>query len=95
MDDVVYEVNLFYEWEYTAWGHRKRNYEYPTVISARQQKFFKGTLAQIKATMIAHAKGQGRQKVSVAWEGEDTIERDAVKIMNVRQATLWSELEDF
>lgn len=95
MEDDVYNTTLLFEWEYQVSGYRKRNEEHPRTITGRQQKFFKGTLTEIKTQMVETVRQQGRQQVAQWLDWEDKIQNETIKLFNIRQATLWSELEDF
>jgi hypothetical protein len=36
-----------------------------------------------------------RKEVDDWWDWEDEIDREAVQLYNIREATIWSSIEDF
>ena len=103
------QVTLLFEWTYKAYGeHHKKCFEYPATLSGRSQKTFTYDTAdqvseqftRIKAEMVLYVKESNRDSVRNYWESEygyedEEISRETVKIFNVREATKWSDLDDY
>lgn len=89
----------------------KRNYEYPREIKGRSKMTFpidstktrEEQLLAIKNEMVAYVKKTNYQDIMDMFyrrddadeDEKETIGRDYVKIYNVREATQWTDLEDF
>lgn len=95
MSEQIYKTTLLFEWEYKVWGKRKRNYELPRYITGRHRMQVEGTLEQIKDEIVQEIKDYCRKEVDDWYDWEDEIDREAVKLYHIREATIWSSLEDF
>lgn len=95
MSQQIYKATLLFDWEYKVWGKRKRNYEHPRYIHGRHRMQVEGTLEQIKDELVQVIKDHCRKLVDDWWDWEDEIDRESVKLYNIREATLWSSIEDF
>jgi hypothetical protein len=102
-------VTLLFEWTYKAYGeHHKKCFEYPATLTGRSKKTFifdpvhplSEQLHIIKHSMIEFVKESNRDLVRKYWESEygyedEEISSESVKLFNVREATKWSDLDDY
>lgn len=99
-------VTLIYDWAYKVHGkHVKRNYEYPVEIKGRSRQTFgydpsKTTEEQdkeIKEKMKEDLILYYRQKAIDEFERpeDEEVDYEEFKFYNIREATRWSDLEDF
>ena len=95
MSEQIYKATLLFDWEYKVWGKRKRNYEHPRYIHGKHLMKVEGTLKQIKDELVQDIKDYCRKQVDDWWDWEDEIDGEAVQLYNIREATIWSSLEDF
>lgn len=93
MTEPIYNTTLLFDWEYTVWGHRKRNYEHPQSIKGRHTMKVSGSMKEIEKAMIKCIRDHCRKKVKDWYFWEDKIARDNVELYHVREATIWSQLE--
>lgn len=102
-------VTLIFSWSYKAYGqNRNRCIENPVCINGTSKKTFtypsNKTITEylnyIKIQMVEYVKEINRQTVFDIWMHQykcenETIGSESVKIKNVQQATMWSDLEDY
>jgi hypothetical protein len=93
MTEPIYDTTLVFDWEYTVWGFRKRNYEHPSHINGRHKVKVRGTMSEIQKALIQTIREYGRKKVKNWYWWEDKIANDSVELYHVREATLWTQLE--
>jgi hypothetical protein len=102
-------VTLLFEWTYKAYGeHHKKCFEYPATLTGRSKKTFiydsvhplSEQFHKIKDEIVEFVKESNRDLVRNYWESEygyedEEISKETVKIFNVREATKWSDLDDY
>jgi hypothetical protein len=102
-------VTLLFEWTYKAYGeHHKKCFEYPATLTGVSKKTFicdsvnllSDQFCTIKHEMVEYVKENNRCSVLKYWESEygyedEEISKETVKIFNVREATKWSDLDDY
>jgi hypothetical protein len=94
-------VTLFFEWKYKAYGlHWKRYYEQPITYTGRSKMTVSGTMNEIKEKLKQYVIDSCRPDVlqTYEWDTEksgEELDYEVIKLYNVREATIWSELEDF
>lgn len=99
-------ATLFFDWRYTMRGmHFSRNIDHPVQMSgsARVTVEYDGTVPlaqqiekirkQLKDFVFNKYRTQLRDDF-YRWESEEIAE-ETVKISNIREATRWSDLEEF
>lgn len=99
-------VTLLYDWKYCVYGkHYKRNYENPIVIKGRSRiaisvdptKTIDEQNKELKNQMKEDLTMRYRQEAVDEFHHSDDEEFDyeTFKFYNIREATRWSDLEDF
>ena len=98
-----------FDWTYKAWGEiHNKCIDYPVTINGRSRKtvFYDSNrpleeqMKTIKDELVNYVKKSNLAEVKRAWEydygyGDETIGSEKVKIFNVREATKWSDLDDY
>jgi hypothetical protein len=103
---TFHPITLYYEWSYRVHGkHHKRNYEYPVVVTGRSFNSFTIDTSISQNEQNKQIKDKMKELISISnrqyaleqmerYEDEE-IEYEEFKIWNIREATRWSDLEDF
>jgi hypothetical protein len=101
MEEKKYEnIILFFEWKYKAYGqHWKRYYERPITYTGRSKITVSGTMNEIREKLKEHVIQYCRPDVlqTYEWDTEksgEEIDSEVVKLYNIREATVWSQIED-
>jgi hypothetical protein len=100
------KVKLIYDWVYRVYGENyKRNYEYPITVQGRslQTIHYNPALTilsqkeEIKAQMKKFIIDDYRAKAMEEWDRPETetLWKEEFRFENIREATQWSDLEDF
>ena len=101
-------VTLLYDWIYEMYGkHWKRNYEYPRTMTGRSSKRFSYDASaswneqmseikkQMKDDLIHHYRESLMEQFESSPGYEEELDYEKFKFYNIREATKWSDLEDF
>lgn len=101
-------VTLLYDWTYEMYGKRwKRNYEYPRSMTGRSRHRFSYDASaswdeqinkikkQMKDDIIHHYRERLMEQFYSAEGDEEEIDYEKFQFYNIREATKWSDLEDF
>jgi hypothetical protein len=86
------KVTLLYEWIYTAHGWR----EYDVILRGRAIGTFTfDSMESLRKQMKERIQNQHRKEAEEELPTDETIEYEKIEIYNIREATRWTELEDF
>lgn len=102
-------VTLLFDWTYKAYGkNHNKCIDYPVTISGRSKKtvFYDTTrpleeqIKSIKKELVESVKKSNHDEVKNVWGYDygyydEEIASESVKLFHVREATKWSDLDDY